>query len=826
MSINMIVFLNDDPPSSPTNPYLAELITWLQIQQLREARRYLEAHPILVQPFMDRYFDSLLKQVAGQPGAEAALHQARRLIHDIHRRAGRIPVSVTAIREAYVNARGGALLDIPPWLEALFGEIYGTVEHPQPTLTATGIVQRLPQAIEECQQDATIAPETIAELQNILGKAYQQSSLPDRAQALALAAHQQALTIYIRERYPRQWALTQRAIGNVYMNRATNQRAEDIEAAIVCFRGVLEVCTFEEFPGDFADLQVMLSKLYEDRRTGEKADNLELSIACLYAALRFYTRATHPLKYGEMLNELGIAYKNRIHGDREQNIEQAITYLKEALDLSRNADLLVQAMVTMNLGNAYARRVTVEQRANHEQAIDYYQQALALLPQEGSVEYRAQIQYNAASHLADMSWLNSAERYEQLIDWYEQAAQYLTLDRNPFIYGKIQDGLGKAYRNRLKGSHHDNVELALAHFANALQAFSPEQYPYDRAMNLQDMGNAYDDRPTDTKDHNREAAIRCYQEALRFIDSASYPREYASILMNLGIVMRSRSGHFSQNQEQALRIFQEALGLLAPTTEPGLWGAAQFNLGNLYMARHTGAEEENMEAAITCYRYALSAITPATDPRTYATIQLNLGQAYRNRVHGKERENIDTAMGCFQQALQLRTLADMPLQHCTTQLLIAETIVRWFALPAKQSANQATYRAALQQAHEAFVAARRAMIELGWQESDPFARMKLRGENELIRDMYALDAWCLWQLGDLEGAVVALEEGRAQTMFEAMAAVGREFEGAQRTIHHRPPATARCASDRRCRGYACGTRSIQPGPKHDPGALPPRFPAG
>src|SRR5439155_24704960 len=68
---------------------------------------------------------------------------------------------------------------------------------------------------------------------------------------------------------------------------------------------------------------------------------------------------------------------------------------------------------------------------------------------------------------------------------------------------------------------------------------------------------------------------------------------------------------------------------------------------------------------------------------------------------------------------------------------------------------------------------------------NPQARAVLQ---ESVNDMYLRDAWCLLQIGDLRGAIVALEAGRAQALAEAQAITGVQLENV--CIAHRELFTA------------------------------------
>src|SRR5262249_50849002 len=69
-------------------------------------------------------------------------------------------------------------------------------------------------------------------------------------------------------------------------------------------------------------------------------------------------------------------------------------------------------------------------------------------------------------------------------------------------------------------------------------------------------------------------------------------------------------------------------------------------------------------------------------------------------------------------------------------------------------------------AHLAYAAAMQAQEELDWLETDEQGKSQIIGGSDALKVMYSRNAWCLVQLGDLKGAVVSLEAGRARAMKE------------------------------------------------------------
>src|SRR4028119_429491 len=168
-----------------------------------------------------------------------------------------------------------------------------------------------------------------------LGNLYQQYPQGDRANNLerAIAFYTAALTVYTRDAFPQDWAMTQNNLAAAYTYRIRGDKAENIEMAIASYTAALTVRTREAFSEKWALTHNNLAAAYTYRIRGEKADNIELAIAFYTAALSVYTREAFPEYWAGTQNNLAIAYSNRIRGEKAQNIEMAIASYTAALSV-------------------------------------------------------------------------------------------------------------------------------------------------------------------------------------------------------------------------------------------------------------------------------------------------------------------------------------------------------------------------------------------------------------------------------------------------------------------------------------------------------------
>src|SRR4029077_15831839 len=143
---------------------------------------------------------------------------------------------------------------------------------------------------------------------------------------------------------------------------------------------------------------------------------------------------------------------------------------------------------------------------------------------------------------------------------------------------------------------------------------------------------------------------------------------------------------------------------------------------------------------------------------------------------GTRAENLAHTLQAFEESLAIYTLEDLPLEQRDTQVDLATFALAHLVPDARARGDRDDERSAYLRAHHAFLGARRAQAELGWLESDPQGRARSRGWTDSVRGVYARGAWCLVALGDLAGAAVALEAGRAHALTEAQQLGGAELD--------------------------------------------------
>ncbi len=275
--------------------------------------------------------------------------------------------------------------------------------------------------------------QTLAAVLVLLSNRISEFPLGDKASnmEIAITGYETALTVYTREAFPQDWAMTQNNVGLAYGDRILGERADNIESAIAAYESALEVRTREAFPQDWAMTQNNLGNAYSDRILGERANNLESAIAAYENALEVRTREALPQDWAMTQNNLGNAYGDRILGERANNLESAIAAYESALEV-RTREALPQdwAMTQNNLGTAYSDRILGERANNLESAIAAFESALEVYTREAFPQDHANTLYN-------LGILYQAEnRYNLAYNTFESAIETVESLRGEIVSGE------------------------------------------------------------------------------------------------------------------------------------------------------------------------------------------------------------------------------------------------------------------------------------------------------------------------------------------------------------------------------------------------------
>ncbi|MEH1947512.1 MAG: CHAT domain-containing protein [Nostoc sp.] len=487
---------------------------------------------------------------------------------------------------------------------------------------------------------------------------------------IAITGYETALTIFTRNAFPIDWAMTQYNLGAAYLDRILGERAENLELAIAAYTNVLELLiTRSRCPEQWAATQCNLGNAYTKRIRKDKAENLEKGIAAYSAALEVYTRSAFPQYWATTQYNLGNAYCERILGEQAENIEQAIAAFSAALEVrTRTAFPQDWAATQCNLGSAYVKRILGEQAENIEQGIAAYSAALEVYTSNALPELWAMTQNNLARAYRNRIKGDKAENLEMVIAACNAALEVYTCRAFPQDWAITQNYLGNTYSDRIKEDKADNIEMAIAAHTAALEVFTRNGFPEEWAATQNYLGLAYLDRSRGDRAENLEIAIAAYTTALEVYTRKAFPEEWAATQNYLGLAYLDRIlGERTENIEIAIAAFSTALKVYTRKAFPENWAITQNNLGWAYCDRIRGDKAENIEMAIAACNAALEVCTHISFPEMWASAQHNLGFAYFDRILGERAENIEIAIAAFTAALEVRTRTAFPQRWADTQ---------------------------------------------------------------------------------------------------------------------------------------------------------------
>ncbi|MCB1768480.1 MAG: CHAT domain-containing protein, partial [Candidatus Competibacteraceae bacterium] len=302
----------------------------------------------------------------------------------------------------------------------------------------------------------------------------------------------------------------------------------------------------------------------------------------------------------------------------------------------------------------------------------------------------------------------------------------------------------------------------------ALQVYTREAFPEQWAMAQNNLANAYRDRIRGERAENLERAIQTYQQALQVRTREAFPTNWAATQNNLAVAYHDRiRGERAENLEQALAASELALQVYTREAFPEQWAMTQHNLANAYSDRIRGERAENLEQALAASELALQVFTRETFPTDWAMTQNNLALAYGDRIRGERAENLEQAIQAYQFSLEVYRPDAFPRDSRRAARGLGDLYFaqqRWIEATA-------AYRQALQAA------------EILYQSASFFDNQA--AELTATGDLHHRAAYALAQVGDLQTAVLTLEQGRARGLSDALARDRADLEQLQTTAPDR-----------------------------------------
>jgi CHAT domain-containing protein len=396
-------------------------------------------------------------------------------------------------------------------------------------------------------------------------------------------------------------------------------------------------------------------------------------------------------------------------------------------------------------------------------------------------EILAELYMRLGRFLSGLDSIRANEAVEEAIPYLEAALTVYTSERYLNHWADIQFCLAGVYFDRISNDRQDNLELARLACENALLFFTSETHPSTWAKLQENLGLIYQERASGNAHENLDSSINHSNAALTVFVRATYPLEWAHIQVVLGNTYHKRSDKQlwsvkKGNQQLAIAYIKAALEVFTREEFPIQWAGALHNLNTLLheTVQNNQFVDNHLQQIIFSDKEILEVFTQDLFPRRWAMVHNSLGTLYADLATDDASDNnLKQAIQHLEATLQIYTRETFPLDFQHTHLNIAQ-LAHWkMANSALEKGDKQAAYNAYALAHHHYALARDVQAELGWLTANSQTRAILQGS---VNEMYLRDAWCLLQIGDLCGAIVALEVGRAQALAEYQAIADAQLE--------------------------------------------------
>jgi CHAT domain-containing protein/tetratricopeptide (TPR) repeat protein len=629
---------------------------------------------------------------------------------------------------------------------------------PRNPITIPVRIQLCQQALKQVRREEQ--PKLWAQLHSEMGLCLKQAPTggPGDNMERAISHYEQALKEYTPSAYFDEWVATMHNLAVIYTRRIRGDWAENQEKAIDLHKRVLQVCTPQISPAAWALSHCDLGRLYAKRIEEDQAANLEAAIDHCQQALKVWTRDGHPVRWAKVQDLLGTLYRCRLLSDPAENLEESLCYHQAALEQlepRKRTHAKDWARVHHNLGTALFHRIRGNRRDNLEKAITHFEKALNVRIRD-TLEWAA-TQHNLAAAYIERQQEGRAENIERAIEFLEAVLRVRQQEKFPVEWAMTQNVLGIAHLKRIHGERAENLERAIDYFEAALQEQERVGPAEEKASTQHNLAIAYSERLLGDRIKNLEMAAKFGKAALETLDKralikwATIKTDMVDILWKLANLERHRDrGQAAATMEEAIVHGKEVVSAFEGQPPSHRQALAYYNLGNAYGDRMRGNRADNQEKAIEHYKRALDFYTIQNFPGRWANTHNNLGVTYWERVRGNRRKNLEKAIWHFNTALKVFESDTFPVDARRA----ARNLGNLFFGEGRWTEAHAAYTTALQAAEALYTA---AFMEAG--------REAEISENATL---YARDAFCLAHLGQIQEALVRLEEGKTRTLAERL----------------------------------------------------------
>lgn len=418
----------------------------------------------------------------------------------------------------------------------------------------------------------------------------------------------------------------------------------DLERAVRLYRQALSIFSREVYPREFTavsnNLGAALNSLYS--RTGEPGYLREAVQALEACVSQTVFRNSHSDLALVNVN-LGSAYVSlALHEDPRGNYLKAAGSLEESLALfSSDGDPEEAASARAALGDIYKTLGDSEAESdNPDGAIEFYDRALIHYPEDIAFGVHAS------------SGRKLGEAFERL---YRKGGEVTELRKAIAAYSEALSAAGEAggegcgdIASKLTFLYPEladtlersgDYEGAVEGMKGLLSVFDPAASPLEYALAQVRIGGFYRSMAgSEERELNTELAVDWYKEALSLLDEEPY-REMRKELRGLaGGLLTELACAEPEDMNKRIGFYREALDYLSPDEHPREFARAQKGLGDAYMTLYRATGEREFPAlAEGAFGEALRVFTAEEHAEERGEAEEALGEA-QSVIASLERE--------------------------------------------------------------------------------------------------------------------------------------------------------------------------------------------
>lgn len=390
-------------------------------------------------------------------------------------------------------------------------------------------------------------------------------------------------------------------------------------------------------PGQHPDFRALvlsnLAHAYARLTVDASKADLKRAIEYYEQALEYWNADEHPYNYAQVHKGLGVVYLSQPSNNPAIDVPLAIASFEKALRFISDATPEMQlqyAEIQNNLGVAYADLPARVGNANLEKAINCYQEALRFRTPDVPALYAA-TQNNLGSAFAKLRTGDRLHNVERAIACYSEALRYSSPDTDRLGYAMINANLGSLYGDRLIGNPKDNLHKAIECFDNALRYQNVRTSAVAYANTQHSLGNAYRELAELEPGNNLARAITYYNEALRVFTPQEWPDYYAMVQNDLGNAYFDLPGDRQANLREAIARYEDSLRWRDSQAWPIERAMTLKNIGRAYASLEDGDLQANRARAVESYKSALKLLSPEAEPREWRQVNRALGDLQLSR---------------------------------------------------------------------------------------------------------------------------------------------------------------------------------------------------